>query len=168
MGWVQAASDWLVETLDFLPDPLVIILLGFQPLGEVRLSIPVAIIVYGMGWGEAFVWSLIGNLFVAPAAAWLYPRFEAGLRKWGPTDRLIDRIYARTRRRSNARIERLEEAAVAVFIAIPLPGSGAWAGVLVAHVFGLEWSKAWRFYYAGVVGATTMVIVLVVTGTAFV
>ena len=53
---------------------------------------------------------------------------------------------------------------MAAFIAIPIPGSGAWSGVLVAHVFGLTWKKAWSYYYAGVVLSTFLVTILVETG----
>jgi len=157
-------TDWFVALFEALPGPLAVIALAFSPVGEVRISVPVAILVYHMSWGEAVVWSLLGNLAVAPAAAWVYRAGERGLRRWERGARVLDRVYARTRSRQSARIERLEEAAVALFIAVPVPGSGAWAGVLVAHVFGLTWKKAWSYYYAGVVAATFLVTVLVETG----
>ena len=156
--------DALLDALAAVPAPLVVMALAFSPIGEVRLSIPVAILHYDMGWGEAIVWSLIGNLAVAPAASGLYRAVERGLRHRERAAAFLDRLYDRTRRKESARIERLEEAAVAAFIAIPIPGSGAWSGVLVAHVFGLTWKKAWSYYYAGVVLSTFLVTILVETG----
>ena len=156
--------DWLLALFAALPGPLAVMALAFSPIGEVRISVPVAILVYGMGWGEAIVWSLLGNLLVAPAATWLYRGGEKTLRRWERTGRGVDRVLARVRSKQSARIERLEEVGVAAFIAVPLPGSGAWAGVLVAHVFGLTWTKAWRYYYAGVVASTFLVAILVETG----
>ncbi len=154
----------LWEFLQALPPPLVIMILAFSPVGEVRVSVPVAMLHYDMGWGEAIVWSLAGNLAVAPAATYVYRGLEAIFRRWQRGALWLDRVYARTRRKQNARIEKLEEAAVAAFIAVPVPGSGAWSGVLVAHVFGLRWKKAWSYYYAGVVASTFLVTMLVVTG----
>lgn len=167
MGWLTDLVDATVSALDFLPDAIVVMLLAFSPLGEVRLSVPVGMLVYCMSWGEAAVWSLFGNLLVAPAAVWLYPRLEQLVRKWGRGDRFLDRVYARTHGKEGGRVERWKEAAVALFIAVPLPGSGAWAGVLLAHIFGMHWKHTWRYYYAGVAAATALVTFLVATGRFF-
>lgn len=156
--------DWLVDLFLALPGPIAVAVLAFSPVGEVRISVPFAMLHHGMGWGEAVVWSLLGNLLVAPVAVAFYRATERILRRGTRSGALLDRMYERTRRKQSANIERLQEAAVALFIAIPLPGSGAWSGVLVAHIFGLEWKKAWSYYYAGVVTATFLVTILVVTG----
>ncbi len=164
MGWFQDLLDQTLASLSWLPDPIVVMLLAFSPIGEVRVSVPVAIFGFKMGWGQAAVWSLFGNLFVAPVAFWLYPRIEALIRRWHRTEALLDRIYARTRGKQGKSVEKWQEAAIALFIAIPIPGSGAWSGVLVAHIFGLPWQKTWRYFYAGVAAATALVTVLVTTG----
>lgn len=164
MGWVQESVDRIVESLSFLPDPVVVMILAFSPLGEVRVSVPVAAFVYDMSWGRAAVWSLIGNLAVAPAAGYLYPAIERGLRRWERGAAAIDRLYARTRSRQGGSVAKWKEAAIALFIAIPVPGSGAWTGVLVAHIFGMDWKHTWRYFYAGVVGATWLVTMLVYLG----
>jgi uncharacterized membrane protein len=156
--------EWLLQLFDALPAPVAVMALAFSPIGEVRVSIPVAILHFDMGWGEAIVWSLIGNILVAPVATWFYRGSEHLLRRSERGARTLDRLWARTRRKQSTRIKHLEEAAVALFIAIPLPGSGAWSGVLVAHVFGLEWRKTWSYFYAGVVASTFLVAGLVVTG----
>ena len=150
--------------LALVPAPFVVMALAFSPLGEVRLAVPVAVLQYGMGWAEAFVWSLAGNLLVLPVAAWTYPRLEALLRRWGRAGRLLDRIEARMRRRSGRRVERYEEAAVGAVIAVPLPASGAWTGVLVAHFFGLPWRKVAPAYCVGCVAATAIAVALVEAG----
>lgn len=155
--------DWLA-LIEQLPGPVAVMLLAFSPVGEVRVSVPVGILAYDMGWGEVIVWSLIGNLAVAPVATWFYRWVEWLARKADWLNRLLDRMYGRTRHKESARIEKWQEAAVALFIAVPFPGSGAWSGVLVAHVFGLQWKKTWSYYYAGVVASTFLVTILVVTG----
>ena len=138
--------------------------LAFSPVGEVRASVPVGMLHYGMGWAEAFTWSLLGNLLVLPVAWCAYPRIERLLRRWRWADAGLDRLYARTRARSGKKVERWEEFAVALLIAVPIPGSGAWTGVLVAHVFGLTWRKVAPAFYVGVVGATALATALVQAG----
>lgn len=147
-----------------LLEALSVILLAFVPVGEVRLAVPVAILHHHMGWAEAFVWALLGNLLVLPLAWWLYPRLERLLRRSPRAGALLDRVKARTRRRSTRRVERFEELAIALVIALPLPGSGAWTGMLVAHLFGLPWKKVAPAAYAGCVGATVLAVALVEAG----
>lgn len=154
----------LVQWLDVLPPALAVILLAMSPVGEVRLAIPVAILYYGMGWAEAFTWSLLGNFAIVPLLHWVYPAVERGLRRWGPLDRAIERIYAKTRRKHSQRVLRYEEYAIFLFIATPIPGTGAWSGALVAYVFGIPFKAAVRFYYAGIVAACFLTAFLVEAG----
>ncbi len=164
MGWLQDTVDAIVDKLDFLPDPIVVILLAFSPIGEVRISVPVAMLVYKMGWGEAAVWSLIGNLAVGPVAGWLFPAIERGLRRTRRGTRWMDAMHARTHRKQGEAFAKWKAALIALFIAVPVPGSGAWTAVLVAHILGISWKEAWRYFYAGVAAATALVTVLVATG----
>lgn len=149
MGFAADLAEWL----DVVPPPLAVFVLAMSPVGEVRVSIPVAILAYGMGWAEAFTWSLLGNFAVVPLLAWLYPAMERGLRRWSRMDGWIDRLYARTRHKVGERVRRFEEYAVFGFIATPVPGTGAWSGALVAHIFGLPFRAAAPYYYAGIVTA---------------
>jgi uncharacterized membrane protein len=154
-------GEWLLSVLEFLPPPIVIILLAMSPIGEVRLSIPVAILYYEMGWAQAFTWSLIGNLAVVPILHWFYPALEKTLRRIAFMDRLIERIYVRTRRRYTDRVRRYQEFAVFGFIATPVPGTGAWSGALVAYIFGFPFRSAAEFYYAGIVASCLLTALLV-------
>lgn len=164
MARIQDAIDAAVDWLSFLPDPIVVMLLAFNPIGEVRFAVPVAMLVYGMGWGEAAVWALIGNLAVGPVAGWAVPAAERLIRKSARGNRLMDRMHERTHHKQKAAVTKWKAAAIALFIAIPLPGSGAWTAVVVAHIFGIGWRDAWRYFYAGVVAATALVVVLVQFG----
>jgi uncharacterized membrane protein len=45
-----------------------------------------------------------------------------------------------------------------------LPGSGAWTGLLVAHVWGMQPRRVWGPFYAGCTAATALATALVATG----
>lgn len=47
--------------------------------------------------------------------------------------------------------------ALILFVAVPLPGSGAWTGALVAYLFGVERKKAFGLISAGLIIAGTLV-----------
>lgn len=143
----------LAEALAIFPPALAVAMLALSPVGEVRLAIPVGILAYGMGWAEAFTWALLGNLIVVPLSTWFYPALEEKARRVAWIGRMLDRIYHRTRTKNAERVARGREFAVFGFIATPLPGTGAWSGVLVAHVFGIPLRQTWRYYYSGIVVA---------------
>lgn len=160
----MSAAGAVLAALGPFGPPLAVVLLAASPLGEVRVAIPVAVLRFGMGWAEAVVWALIGNFGFVPILWWLLPKAERLARRWGPLDRGLDRIFERTRRRASKRVERSQEVALWAFIAIPLPGTGAWTATLVAYLFGLSWRQSWPYLYAGVTTACFVVVALVEAG----
>jgi uncharacterized membrane protein len=132
------------------------------PVSELRGAIPYAMTVGGMSWQEAFVISVIGNfvpvipilLLIGPMSIWL--------RRWPVFDRFFVWLFARTRPKG-AMIERFEALGVCLFVAIPLPMTGARTGAAAAFVFGVRPRLAIPAIAAGILIAGTLV-TLVVTG----
>lgn len=149
------------------PEPLAVILLAALPVSELRFSIPFAVGVLDMPVVEAFAWSVVGNilpvpfilLFLGPVTGWAE-------RHWGWLHRILERLFAHTRRRHTARFERLRDLALVTFVAIPLPITGAWSGALAAFVFGVETRKATALIAIGVLIAGVLVSLLTVAGVA--
>lgn len=153
----------LADALGFLPAPLVVFLLAMSPVGEVRMSIPVGMLLFKMHWAEAFTWSLLGNLLVVPLLVWALPAFDA----WAADRRIggwLNRIYAKTRTKTSEKVERYQEYALFLLIATPLPGTGAWTGVIAAHLFGVPLRAGAPYYYAGIVAACFLAAGLVSLG----
>jgi uncharacterized membrane protein len=144
--------------------PLVVLLLAFTPELESRASIPVALLGYHMGVASALGWTLLGNLAGAAVAWWLLPRIARLARRVSWLRRPLDWLLHHTRRRAGGRHQRLGQAALLLFIGVPLPGTGAWAGVAAAQLFGMPARKAWWPVVGGTVMAAVLVTVLVQTG----
>jgi len=70
--------------------------------------------------------------------------------------RILESIFARTRRKGEM-IERYEEIGLMLFVAIPLPVTGAWTGSLAAYLFGLKFWKSILFIFLGVLIAAGVV-----------
>ncbi|HDH27338.1 MAG TPA: ligand-binding protein SH3, partial [Actinobacteria bacterium] len=98
-------------------------------------------------------------VFLGPVTEWAEDH-------WGWLHRILDRLFAHTRRRHTARFDRLRELALVTFVAIPLPITGAWSGALAAFVFGVERRKATLLIAVGVVIAGVTVSLLTVAGVA--
>lgn len=117
---------------------LITFFLAMTPVGELRASLPLAISVYKMPVEVAFLLSYLGNiippifiiLFLEPVSKFLSERsifFK----------RFFDWIFRRTRAKSEI-IERYEVLGLIIFVAIPLPLTGAWTGSIASFLLGMR------------------------------
>lgn len=67
-------------------------------------------------------------------------------------------VVSRTRSRGRKYVERWGYLGLAIFVAVPIPGSGAWTGSLLAHILGLQWGKSLVSISAGVIIASLLII----------
>ena len=128
---------------------LVVLVISALPVVELRLAIPVAINIFGLPWYYAFSLALIGNLLPVPFLLLFLEVITRGLGKVAILRRMLNWLFERTRRRGKI-IERYERIGLALFVAIPLPVTGAWTGSLAATLFGLQFKHAFLAIAAGV------------------
>jgi len=150
-----------------IPDWLITILISMSPWIELRGAIPVAILEYHWQWWQALPISVLSNMIPVPFILLLFRIVEKGLRKYPTFNKLIDKLFDKTRERANNKIEKYEELALIVFVAIPLPFTGAWTASLIAYLFNLDIKKSILTIFSGVVIAGIIVTVLTITGKAF-
>jgi uncharacterized membrane protein len=111
--------------------------LAFLPISELRGAIPFAL-ANGVPWYIAYLYAVVLNALVAPVC-WLFlsTLHRVFLRmEWYRG--FFDRFVERARRKLQGGVEKWGWLAVAVFVAIPLPATGAWTGTLGAWVLGLR------------------------------
>ena len=73
-------------------------------------------------------------------------------------------LFAKTRKRANDKIKKYEHLGLLVFVAIPLPFTGAWTGALIAYLFDLNFSKSLITIFIGVIIAATIMTILILYG----
>jgi len=120
-----------------------------------------------MSWPIVTLVCIIVNIILGWAVFWLLgPAFNI-IRKWGWFERHIWPLLERTRYRIKPYVEKYGELGVAVFIGIPLPGSGVYTGAFGAYLLGLDRKK---FAVANVIGvliaatAVTMLSLMILHG----
>lgn len=123
----------------------------FVPALELRASIPLGFFSMRdvLGWPAVVAVCTVANIVLG----WLVfavmgPLFSA-LRRWDRFDRRVWPVLERTRHRLHPYVEKYGEMGVAVFIGIPLPGSGVYTGAFGSYLLGLDRRK---FAVANVVG----------------
>jgi uncharacterized membrane protein len=142
---------------------LITIILAMIPVAELRLAIPVSINVFHMPWYQGFYLSIIGNLIPVPFLLLFFEGVSKLLKKTEKGARFIDWLMRRTARHTGM-VEKYKLAGLAVFVAIPLPLTGAWTASLIAYILGLKFWPALLAIALGVLGAAIIVTILTLLG----
>jgi uncharacterized membrane protein len=130
-----------VSLVGHIPRELSTLLIAMLPVSELRGAIPYALS-SGLSWPQSYFWAVIGNFIpVIPLLLFLGPLSNALSQRFFFWRRFFDWLFARTRRRGKL-VERYEALGLVLFVAIPLPVTGAWTGTVAAFLFGV------RFQYA--------------------
>lgn len=133
------------------------------PIIELRGAIPIGV---GMGlplW-EAIIVSLIGNILPVPFIILFIKKIFAWMR--GKSERLndvVERLEAKAYAKKD-RVEKYEFWGLFLFVAIPLPGTGAWTGSLIAAMLDMKLKKAFPSIALGVLGAAIIISILTYLG----
>jgi len=154
----------IIELLKNLPPEMATLLLAVLPITEIRLAIPVAIKIYNMSVPVAVFWSLVGNLttiallllIIGPVSKYLSARFEF-------MNRLFEWAFARTRKKFYNKHTKYGDIGLILFVAVPLPTTGCWTGVLAAWLFGIAPKKAFVLISIGVI-ISSIIITLITLG----
>jgi len=135
---------------------LEVIAFAASPISELRGAIPWAIIKLHFPWYYAFLLAVIGNLLPVPFILLFLDTFSRFLSKISIFEKMLHWLFERTRRRGKI-INRYERIGLALFVAIPLPVTGAWTGSLVAVLFGLKFKHAFFSIFIGILIAGVIV-----------
>ncbi len=121
------------------------------PALELRASIPWGIFQLGdtVTWPMVFVVCLIANILLGFLVFTVMGPVFSFVRRWHWFDRTIWPRLEKTQHKIHPYVEKYGELGVAVFIGIPLPGSGVYTGAFGAYLLGLDKRK---FAIANVVG----------------
>ncbi len=133
------------------------------PISELRGAIPLGILDLDMRWYHAFLIAIAGNLLPVPFILLLLGPVVRILTRVRILDRLLNWIFEISRRRGGL-VEKYGALGLALFVAIPLPVTGAWTGCIVAYLLGLSFWRAFPAIVLGVLIAGVIVTTLTVIG----
>lgn len=140
-----------------LPAWLVTLLAAALPVSELRGAIPLAIGVYGYDPWQAYLLGVLGNLLpVVPLLLFLGPVSD-WLRRYVLWDKFFTWLFSRTRRKYIREHESFGLTALALFVAVPLPVTGAWTGCAIAFLVGFRFWPAFAAISTGVLLAGVIV-----------
>lgn len=138
---------------------LLVFLISMVPLIELRGAIPIAV---GMGvelpeWAILTI-AIIGNMIPVPFIYWFARKvLEWGSKKkWEPFKKFCDFCLKKGEKAGDKLLKKVKGGtywALYLFVAIPIPGTGAWTGTLAASILKLDFKKTVLAVLAGVLTA---------------
>ena len=134
--------------------------LAILPISELRGAIPYAVL-RGMDIIPAALLATAVNALVPLIAFLFLSTFHRLFYKWRWYKNFFDRFVEKTRVKVHAKIEKYGYMGLLLFVAIPLPMTGAWTGALGAWVLGMDRKKASLAVVGGVIVAGIIVTLLV-------
>jgi uncharacterized membrane protein len=138
----------------------IVLIVSMMPIFELRGAIPLAVLHFKMPLLTAFLIAWVGNLIpVLPIIYFLEPIRKA-LSRIKAIDKFFKWLYARTYKRGE-KVMKLGAIGLSLFVAIPLPVTGAWTGSVVAILFDIKPRYAFPAIILGVTIAGIVVSSLV-------
>lgn len=141
-----------IELFKSLPPQLATMLIALIPIAELRASIPIALTIYKLPIWQAIFFSVIADIliaaliiyFIGPAYNFLSGRFI-----W--LDKFFSWLFIRTRRKFTSKYQLYGSIALMIFVAIPLPITGAWTGSLASWLFAIPRRRSLFYISIGVI-----------------
>ncbi len=151
-------------------DILIVFILSISPISEVRGAIIYGVLA-GLDAWVVFITSIVGNMFIA-VILWVFlsrlglffkRRVEKGSEDSSFFSR-IARLYSLYEKRVSMRVQpytqRYGALGLAVFVAVPLPLTGAWTASFAAFALGIRQKMALVSILVGIVGAAVIVLII--------
>lgn len=137
-----------------LPQELIVFIVSMLPLIELRGGLILAPI-FGMPVMKAVAISLAGNIVPIPFILWLITPIFTWMKTTKLFKPLVEKLEAKSLGKSD-RIRKYEFWGLVLFVGIPLPGTGAWTGALIASLLNIRIKKAFPAILLGLLLATVI------------
>lgn len=155
-------SDAIMHFFEnILGEELTVLLCSMIPIVELRGAIPVGRFAFDMPWWQVYLLAVIGNLLPVPVILLLVRKVLHWMGKCRV--KFFNRIANWVERKANKNTDKIQKYGfwgVCLFIAIPLPMTGAWTGSLVAASIKMNFWKALLSAILGVLIAGAIVTLL--------
>ena len=142
----EAIAGFFLETVG---KELCVFFCSLLPIIELRGAIPLGA-AFGLPWWQTYLIAVAGNMLPVP----IILLFVKAVLNWMAKCRvpLFNKISGKMFEKAEKNRDKIERYAfwgLTLFVAIPLPATGAWTGTLVAALFDM---KFWKSLLAALIG----------------
>ena len=154
----KSFAEKVADKLSALPDELVCFVISMVPVIELRGGLIVAAI-KDMPLLKAIAICMAGNLIPIPFILLLITPFFNWLKKTKLFRPMVEKLEKKSMGKSG-KIQKYEFLGLVLFVGIPLPGTGAWTGSLIAALLNIKIKKAFPAICLGLVLATVIMCII--------
>ena len=137
---------------------IIIFIISLMPILELRGGL-IAATLLGLEGLPSFIICLIGNMIPIPFILWLITPIFNKMKKTKMFSGLVDKLEKKAMSKKE-QIEKLQYVGLMLFVGIPLPGTGAWTGCLIAALLNMDKKKAMIASVLGVIMAGIIMMIV--------
>ena len=135
--------------LAVLQDILFTILWSLSPFGEAKVGIPYGLL-NGLNPYLVFGLAFAANVFVFPMMMFFLERINTIFIRWNWYKKAAIWVARRAKKGSGNKLKKYGFVGLALFVMIPLPGTGVYVGSIVTYLFNMERKKAFAANTVGI------------------
>ena len=137
---------------------LIVFIISMCPILELRGGL-IAASLLKMNPILSYIICIIGNILPIPFILWFITPIFNYLKRTKLLRGLVTKLENKAIKKKD-QIERLQYVGLLLFVGIPLPGTGAWTGCLIAALLNMDKKKAMLYAIMGVVMAGIIMMIL--------
>lgn len=159
LGFTEKIAAKFADSLGkYIPDWAIVLLVSMMPILELRAGLFVAKFL-NFDIRVAIPICVLGNIIPIPFILLFIKKIFKWMGKTKLFHKLIEKLEARAMKKSSA-LSKGEFLGLVLFVGIPIPGTGAWMGSLIAALLEIDFKKAIAAELVGIVIATIIVSIL--------
>lgn len=152
---MESLVTWFMENLSGrISREMIVFVISMVPILELRGGL-LAASVLNIDIVRAIFYCVIGNIIPVPFILLLITPVFNRLKKTKTFRPMVEKLEKRAMGKSE-QIEKYEFWGLVLSVGIPLPGTGAWTGSLIASLLGIKFKKAFPAVLVGIVLATVI------------
>lgn len=137
---------------------LIVFIISMMPILELRGGL-VAAALLGLKGLPSFIICFIGNIIPIPFILWLVTPIFDYLKKTKLFRGIVNKLENRAMSKKE-QIEKLQYIGLLLFVGIPIPGTGAWMGCLIASLLNMDKKKSFLYATLGVIMAGVIMMIV--------
>lgn len=137
---------------------MIVFITSLLPILELRGGL-LASAILKIPYLKAAIICIIGNILPIPFILLFLNKIFGIMEKWEPTKGIV-KFFKNKAIKNKSKIDKYEFWGLVLFVGIPLPGTGAWTGSLIASVFNMDLKKSAFAIFLGILLAFVIMSVL--------
>ncbi len=155
---MEGLVNWLIDLLHGINPLVIVIIVSLLPILELRGGLLAASLLK-VPYLTALPVCIIANLLPIPFILLFIKKIFQWMRKFEKIGALADKLEKKALSKKD-QVEKYEFWGLVLFVGIPLPGTGAWTGALIAALLDVDFKKAILAILLGVLLASVIMSVL--------